>query len=342
MVASPQLLANRTFCTLDYWLYQRHASKDDVEVVKIDAMKIGYLGPEGTFTQEALRTQSDLNGLDLIPYSSIAILLEAVQDDQIEMGFVPIENSIEGTVAVTIDSLIFDCDLVIVREVVHNIHLQLLGISGAVMDDIAEIWSYSHALAQCRRFLAHNVGAANIKESLSTADGAYRVASSRDIRIAAIAPRIAGEIYQLVELATNIEDHDENQTRFYLVRKGPIPKPTGHDKTSIACFQLADAPGSLFSILAEFSARNINLTKLESRPSKLGLGQYCFVIEFDGHIAEPIVGDLFLSLRRKLADIKFLGSFPNAKITEQDVNNTTKLTPDEASRWVEDIRRRIE
>lgn len=313
------------------------------EGLRVEADKsIGFLGPEGTFTQEALATQRDLRGFNLIPYGSIDLILNAVQKDEIGFGFVPIENSIEGTVAATIDSLIFDYDVVIIREVIHDIHLQLLGLPGASKENLTEIWSFSHAFAQCRKFLAAELPKAELKESTSTADGALRVSCTDSPSIAAIAPRVAGEIYGLAELATDIEDHQGNQTRFFLVRKDRIPKPTGDDKTAVACFQLADAPGSLFSILAEFAARNINLTKLESRPSKLELGQYCFIIEFDGHVGSPVVADLFLSLKRKLAGIKFLGSFPRATTNRPATSNLLDSKKDAETLWIKEIQSRID
>lgn len=304
-------------------------------------LRIGYLGPEGTFTEEALLTQADLVQMDLLPFPSIDSVLNAVQNHDIDLGFVPIENSIEGTVAATIDALIFDHKLIIAREVIHDVHLYLLGVEGSTIESLTEVWSYPHALAQCRKFLAQHAPTVTVQASTSTAEAARHVGLQQNVQIGAIAPKVSGNIYDLKRLAENIEDHGDNQTRFYLVQADEVQPPTTHDKTAIACFQLADAPGSLFSILAEFSARNINLTKLESRPSKLGLGQYCFVIEFDGHIASHIVGDLFISLKRKLADIKFLGSFPNAKATNISSSDLAKSIDDDTALWLNEIRSRI-
>lgn len=319
-----------------------HRTCISVESIMTPSQKyrVAYLGPPGTFTEEALLAQADLAEMDLIPLPSIDAVLEAVTVGGAEFGFVPIENSIEGTVSATIDSLIFDHQLLIIREVISDIHLHLLGIPGTTLAQIEQVWSYPHALAQCRKFTALQIPNAELKASNSTAEAAMLVKEANLTSIAAIAPRVAAKIYQLESLEENIEDHQGNQTRFLVVGKDVIPAPSANDKTAIVCFQLSDQPGSLFSILAEFSARNLNLSKLESRPSKKGLGEYCFVIEFEGHIANHVVADTLVALKRKLADIKFLGSFPKFDDT---------LTPaerildgdDPASQWVAQIRRQI-
>lgn len=305
------------------------------------APRIGYLGPAGTFTEEALLTQEDLASCDLVPFASIDAVLEAVTSGGVEMGFVPIENSIEGTVSATIDSLIFDHDLLIVREVVIDIHLHLVGMPGATLADVTEVWSYPHAIAQCRRFAASRVPNAVLRASNSTADAARLVAETKEPRVAAIAPNMAAKIYQLAVIEENIEDHSDNQTRFILVRTQEIPAATGSDKTSVVCFQRSDQPGSLFSILAEFYARNINLTKLESRPSKRGLGQYCFAIEFEGHVSDHDVADTLVGLKRKLADVKFLGSFPDSAQRVSLAPHSSDQA-DSAWNWLGGIRSQIE
>ena len=276
---------------------------------------VAYFGPEATFTHEALLTQPDLVGADLRPLGAITDVLEAVARGEADLGFVPIENAIEGTVSATIDGLIHDVELHIQREVVMDIHLHLMARPGLALEDVRTVSSYPHALAQCQTYLAKALPGVDQRAANSTADAARALGESAgtDARAeAAIAPRIAAERYGLTIIAEDVEDHPENQTRFVLVARTRVPKPTGHDKTSIVCFQRADHPGSLHGILGQFAARNINLTKLESRPTKQGLGDYCFVIDLSGHLGDEVVADCLRDLHAGLAGVKFLGSYPAA------------------------------
>ena len=276
---------------------------------------VAYFGPEATFTHEALLTQPDLAGADLRPLGAITDVLEAVARGEADLGFVPIENAIEGTVSATIDGLIHDVELHIQREVVMDIHLHLMARPGLALEDVRTVSSYPHALAQCQKYLAKALPGVEQRAANSTADAARALGESAgtDARAeAAIAPRIAAERYGLTIIAEDVEDHPENQTRFVLVARTRVPKPTGHDKTSIVCFQRADHPGSLHGILGQFAARNINLTKLESRPTKQGLGDYCFVIDLSGHLGDEVVADCLRDLHAGLAGVKFLGSYPAA------------------------------
>ena len=276
---------------------------------------VAYFGPEATFTHEALLTQPDLVGADLRPLGAITDVLEAVARGEADLGFVPIENAIEGTVSATIDGLIHDVELHIQREVVMDIHLHLMARPGLALEDVRTVSSYPHALAQCQKYLAKALPGVDQRAANSTADAARALGETAgtDARAeAAIAPRIAAERYGLTIIAEDVEDHPENQTRFVLVARTRVPKPTGHDKTSIVCFQRADHPGSLHGILGQFAARNINLTKLESRPTKQGLGDYCFVIDLSGHLGDEVVADCLRDLHAGLAGVKFLGSYPAA------------------------------
>jgi prephenate dehydratase len=273
---------------------------------------VAYLGPEATFTHEALLTQDDLKGAELVPLASITAVLEAVADGSFELGFVPIENAIEGTVSETVDGLIHDVDLHIQREVVMDIHLHLMARPGTALEEVTSVASYPHALAQCYKFLARRLPAAEQRVTNSTADAARLLGESGGSGEAAIAPRLAAERYGLVVMAEDVEDHPENQTRFLLLARSKVARPSGHDKTSIVCFQRADHPGSLHGIVGQFAARSINLTKLESRPTKQGLGDYCFVIDLAGHVDDAVVADCLRDLHAGLAGVKFLGSYPAA------------------------------
>jgi prephenate dehydratase len=305
------------------------------------ATTIAYLGPAATFTQEALLTQPDLARGELRPLPTIPDVLEEVVAGRADLGFVPIENALEGTVSATIDGLIFDVDLYIQREVVMDIHLHLMARRGTLISGIRRVSSYPHALAQCQKFLAGHVPGAEQVAANSTADAARTLGESGEGDAAAIAPRLAAERYGLAILAEDVEDHPENQTRFVAVARGRVSQPSGHDKTSIVCFQQADHPGSLHGILGQFAARNINLTKLESRPTKQGLGDYCFVIDLGGHVDDEVIGDCLRDLHASLAGVKFLGSYPAAGVHGADKRREAGVAWRAADDWLSGLRASI-
>ena len=303
--------------------------------------RVGFLGPEGTFTEQALLSQVDLAGEELIPMGTFAEVLAAVDSGELDLGFVGIENSIEGTVTVTIDALALEHDLLIQREVVIGIQLNLLAPAGVGLADIERVHTFPVAAGQCRAWLARALPGVEVVAANSNAEAARLVAEEADGRSAAVAPSLAAKIYGLDVLASDIEDHPENQTRFVLVGRDGIPAPTGHDKSTIVVFQRTDKAGSLLAILQEFAARSINLTKLESRPTKKALGEYCFVIDLEGHLADAVVTDCLRTLRTKVADIKFLGSYPAAG----DHGPTVRRDADEAARaadeWIGGLRGKL-
>jgi prephenate dehydratase len=297
--------------------------------------RVGYLGPAGSFSHEAVATLADV---EAVAFGSFSDLLAGVADGAVDQGLVPLENAIEGTVSATIDGLVFDHDLVIEREVVIPIHLYLLARAGVALHDVTKVLSYVHALAQCRSFLA--TIAATSEQTASTSQAAHEVAGSSE-SWAAVGSKMAGELFGLVALASDIEDHPGNVTRFVLVGRDQITSPTGHDRTTIVCFQDADRPGSLYAILGRFAARDINLTKLESRPTKLGLGDYCFVIEFEGHVADDVVADCLCDLQSHLSRVKFLGSYPVTGVGAADRRREVAEARRAASQWIAAIRARI-
>jgi len=306
---------------------------------QIDAdTRIGFLGPHGTFTEQALLSQTDLAPAELVPIDTIDEVLRTVDRGEADYGFVAIENAIEGTVNITLDTLAFELDLLIQREVLLDIHMNLMAVPGTTLADVGEIWSIPVATAQVRGFLRENLPGVNIKASNSTAEAAQTLGETKAVGVAAIAPALAAELYGLEIIAPDIEDHKGNQTRFVVVTKAGLARPTGHDKTSLVIYQRSDTPGSLLSILQEFAARSINLTKLESRPTKTSLGDYCFIIDLEGHVVDEVVADCLRNLKMKQAEVKFLGSYPAAAHDGADRRAVASADWQAAKRWVENIR----
>ncbi|MCX7620102.1 MAG: prephenate dehydratase [Acidimicrobiales bacterium] len=303
--------------------------------------RVGFLGPEGTFTEQALLTQPDLLEGELVALPSIPDVLAAAAAGEVDYGFVAIENAIEGSVNVTLDTLAFETDLLIEREVVIAVHLNLLARPGVSLLDIKTVMSFPHATAQCRAFLTRELPGVQAQATNSTADAARMLAEDGDEHTAAIGTVRAAEVYGLEILASGIEDHPENATRFVVVAREGIPARTGHDKTSIVVFQRTDAPGSLLAILQEFAARNINLTKLESRPTKTSLGDYCFLIDLEGHIDDELVADALRALKSKQAGVKFLGSYPAAGAEGPDVRREADEAWRRADEWIQQLRRQV-
>jgi prephenate dehydratase len=313
-------------------------------VVTSDAPRrcVGFLGPHGTFTEQALLTQSDLAGAELVAFPTIPEVLEATESATVDLGFVPIENSIEGTVNLTVDTLAFGGDLLIQREVVLDVDLNLLAPPGVGPAEVRRVVSFPHAWAQCRQFLSVHLPGADLVAATSTAEAARVVGDQARSDTAAIAPALAGKLYGLEVLASAIEDYDTNQTRFVVVGRESVPAPTGRDKTSVVVYQRANVPGSLASILQEFSARTINLSKLESRPTKSGgLGDYCFVVDFEGHVADELVADTLRALRVRQGGVKFLGSYPAPGVEGSDRRSSTEEAYREAHDWLAGLRARI-
>ncbi|HUF99643.1 MAG TPA: prephenate dehydratase [Ilumatobacter sp.] len=304
--------------------------------------RVAFLGPFGTFTEQALRTQPDLTRCELVPYRNVPEVLDAVTSGEVEYGFVPIENSIEGMVNFTLDALAFDHDLLITREVVLDIHLCLAAAPGTLLADLTEIRSIPVATAQCHRFIREQVPDAEIVTATSTAAAAESVMASGSTSIGAITPRVAAERYGLTVLADSIEDHDDNQTRFVLVSRGEVPPPTGHDRTALVVYQRADEPGSLISILQEFAARRLNLSNLISRPTKHGgLGDYCFILFAEGHVGDDLLADAMRSLHSKQAAVKFFGSWPRADEQAHEARAHADGRWRQADDWVVALRNRI-
>ncbi len=297
--------------------------------------RVGYLGPEGSFSHQAVKS---LAGVEPVAAPSIEDLLNAVASGELDEALVPIENSLEGTVSATIDGLVFDYDLVILQEIVLPIHLHLLARPDVALEDVKSVRSYVHALAQVRSFV-HERGLETV-QTTSTSQAARDVAESSE-PWGAVGSSLAGELFGLKVVAADIEDHPDNATRFVLVGREVVAAPTGHDRTTIVCFQDADRPGTLYAMLGRFAARDINLTKLESRPTKQALGDYCFVIEFEGHVADDVVADCLADLQAHLATVKFLGSYPVTGEGASDRREEVAEARRTAAAWIESIRARV-
>ena len=299
--------------------------------------RYAYLGPAGTFTEAALRTFTQSHD-ELIPFSNVTAALDAVRNGNTERALVPIENSVEGVVARTLDELAIGEPLVIYGEVTLPVTFSLLVSPGKEKATISKIATHPHAEAQCRSFIAKNYPDAEIIVTSSTAAAAQ--ALGKNEFDAAIAAPIAAETYGLATLASNIGDNDGAVTRFVLVGKpGSVPAATGHDRTSLAAFIGADHAGALLEVLTEFSVRGVNLTFIQSRPTGRELGHYHFIIDAEGHINEERVGDALMGLRRICEDVRYLGSYPRA---DKVAPTTTSATADssfiEAGTWLASVR----
>jgi len=301
---------------------------------------IGFLGPSGTFTEEALRSDPVLAAAERVPMPSFVHVLAGVADGTVDYGFVALENSIEGTVSIALDQLVFERDLIIVGEVVLPVTQNLLAVPGVELGRIKKVVSFPHATGQCRTWLAANLPDVQEVAATSTAEAVKQVGEERDPATAAIGTVLAAELYGLEVIAPKIEDHLDNATRFVLVARPEtgIPAPTGHDKTSIVCFQSSDHPGSLHGILGQFSARDLNLVKLESRPTKKALGEYCFIIDFEGHVADEMVADCLRDLHTGLRRLKFLGSYPAAGEHGADRRRHADKAWRAADKWIHELR----
>lgn len=275
--------------------------------------RYAYLGPEGTFTETALRRLPAAANAVCQPEPSVPAVLDAVRSGGADGAVVPLENSVEGPVTTTLDELATGEPLLITREILLPVEFALLARPGTAISDVKRVISHPHAEAQCREWLSAHMPGAQFFAAASTAAGAMAVAEDGSAYDAALAARLAGRRYGLETLVDGIADNAGAVTRFVLVsRPGPPTEPTGADRTSLVAFIADDHPGALLEILSEFAVRGVNLTRIESRPTGAGLGKYYFCIDCTGHIQDARVGEALSGLRRVCADVRFLGSYPRA------------------------------
>ncbi len=271
-----------------------------------------YLGPEGTFAEQALRSLPAARRATLDPSPSVPEALDAVRAGDAEAALVPLENSIGGAEGVTLDEMASGAPLRIVREVVLAVNFVLASAKQIPLDAIRTVAAHPNAARQCRGWLRDHVPGATVVEVLS--NGAAAVAAADGSYDAAICAPIGATRNRLAVLADQIADHKDSLTRFALVaRPGPPPKPTGDDVTSLAVYISADRVGALLTLLTELAVRGVNLTRIESRPTGERLGRYVFFLDCTGHVAEARMGEALQGLHRVCAEVKFLGSYPRAR-----------------------------
>jgi prephenate dehydratase len=299
--------------------------------------RYAFLGPQGTFTEVALEGITAIDDLR-IPYANVTATLDAVRDGEVDFALVPIENSVEGVVARTLDELAIGDPLVIVAETTIPVNFALAVNGAKPKDEITQIATHPHAESQCRKYIAKNYPHAEIIPMPSTAAAAEAV--SRGEYHAAITSASAASRYSLLVVEDEVGDAKGAETRFVLVsRPGRIPEPSGYDRTSLVAFIGADHAGALLEVLTEFSVRGVNLTFIQSRPTGAGLGDYHFIIDAEGHINDERVGEALMGLRRICADVRFLGSYPRAdKVAPTTNRNAHDENFVEASEWLTNVR----
>ncbi len=299
---------------------------------------IAFLGPEGTFAHAALRTLHVAQDATLLPLANVTLAIDAVRSAVADAALVPLENSVEGAVPATLDELANGAPLVIAEETYLDVAFELLARPGTPLAEVATVATHPHAEAQVRRWLIEQLPGVDVALVGSTAGAARAVADGE--YDAAIGAAVAGELYGLNVIAHDIADNGGAVTRFVLLtRPAPPAKPTGNDRTTIVAYLRADHSGALFEILGEFASRAVNLTRIESRPTKGRIGQYCFSIDCEGHIEDERVGDSLAALHRICADVRYLGSYPRREGTQEAVPaGRSDPAFDDARAWLDRVR----
>ncbi len=271
-------------------------------------MRTAFLGPRGTFSEEAAVAFAGADG-EFLAFSSIPALTAAVETGLAESAVLPIENSIEGAISTTLDLLIHETPLRICAEVVVPVRMFLVTAPGATLGDIKVVTSKPEAIGQCRKFLDRCLPNVEQRAALSTAAAIQDVSAGTDLTIAAIGPKRSAELYNGYVLAHDIQDVHTNVTRFVALAQEDA-KPTGQDKTSIGFMVKQNIPGALHEVLTAFAEETIQLTKVESRPTKAWLGDYVFLIDFEGHREEPQIARALAKAEERSSLLKVFGSYP--------------------------------
>ncbi|HEX9499161.1 MAG TPA: prephenate dehydratase [Mycobacterium sp.] len=303
--------------------------------------RIAFLGPEGTFTEAALLKLSasglvpgnaSSDGLTPIPTESTLAALAAVRSGDADYACVPIENSIEGTVLPTLDDLAIGTPLQIFAELTLDVSFTIVVRRGTPAADVATIAAFPVAAAQVRHWLAAHLPNAQVVPANSNAAAAHDVSHGR--ADAGVSTALAAERYGLTVLAADVVDEPNARTRFVLAgQPGPPPDRTGADRTSVV-LRLDNVPGALVSAMTEFAIRDIDLTRIESRPTRIELGTYIFFLDCVGHIDDDSVAEALKALHRRCTDVRYLGSWPTAAAA-----GAAPPRLDEASRWLSRLRK---
>lgn len=281
-----------------------------------------------------------VDGAEQVPAADVPSVCAAVRGGSVEFGLVPFENTVEGPVPTTTDELVVGGGLRIVQETFLPVSFVLCARPGISIVDVRSVASHPHGRAQVRGWLAANLSDAEYFAVGSTAGAAELVAAGQ--YDAAVCARIAAEVYDLDVLADRIEDSDGAITRFALLARpaGGLPEPTGNDRTTFVVHIRQEQPGALSGVLVELASRSINLTRIESRPWRERIGEYHFILECEGHVADPRVGEALAALHRVCADVQFLGSYPRADRTNETLPETANDEAfAEAAEWLDSIRR---
>ena len=303
-----------------------------------------YLGPAGTFTEAALLQVPGARDSARIPAANVNAALDKVRSGEADAAMVPIENSVEGGVSTTLDAIATGEALQIMREALVTITF-VLAVRQNIdsLEQIRTVATHGHAWAQCRGWAESNIPNAEFVPTSSTAAGALALLDDETSHDAAICSPLVAEERGLKILRTGIEDNLGAVTRFVLVtRPGPIPAPTGVDKSTVILPLAEDRPGALMDILEQFVVRGVNLSRIESRPTGEGMGKYFFSVDVDGHLAQERVADALTGLHRVCPDLRFLGSYPAAEGLSSSVdahNSDAAFT--KAQTWVSGLRSRL-
>ncbi|MDN4476010.1 prephenate dehydratase [Demequina sp. SYSU T00192] len=302
--------------------------------------RYAYLGPSGTFTEAALRAMVDVDEVEMVPAIDVLSALASVRAGDVDFAVVAIENTVEGGVTATLDTLATGAPLVILGEVVLPVSFELVARPGTTVGSIGAVAAHSHGLAQCRRWLAEHVPGAVQVAATSNAAAAGELAEGVAGFDAALAPPGLGARLGLEVLAAGVADNPHSATRFVKVgRPTAVPHATGADKTTLVVHLPDDRAGALLAMLEQFAARGVNLSRIESRPRSDRPGEYSFSVDALGHIDEPRVAEALVGLKRTNPVVVFLGSYPAASGYPTPVTpGTSEEEFAEARTWVQGLR----